>query len=455
MTMLLVLASKPDRRRALIEALERAGKRPEAASTPSEALGRLEAADCDALVASFDERFEDHLRFLGEVRAKHPALELIAVAEETSVARAVEVMRAGANDLVGASAGDEELLLAVEKALARARRASAHAESAVAPKPLLIGESPALSKALELVRKAAGGDATVLIRGETGTGKELVARALHELGARQSGPFVPVHCAALPENLLESELFGYEKGAFTGAVSRKPGRVELAQGGTLFLDEIGDISGATQVKLLRLLQDRRFEPLGGRKTVTADVRFVAATHRDLEGMVKQGTFREDLFYRLNVVPVWLPPLRARRQDVPALVLHFIAELAPAYGRAGLQIEPEALRLLELERWPGNVRQLHNFVERLVVLSGSQAIRTEDVKSALGDHEDVQKHSTLGSRTDDFQPSSIGPLEEQLRQTERRIIERALKRTDNNRSLAARLLGISRRTLYNKLEEHGL
>jgi DNA-binding NtrC family response regulator len=453
--MLLLLAEGRDRRQAFSGVLERAGHPPRVASTPDEALSLLENAHCDALIACLEGSFEEGLRFLSDVRSKHPAMELIAVAAGTSATRTVELMRAGADDLVDGSAGDEELLLAVEKALARARRAAAHAETAVAPRPLLIGESPALTKALDLVRKAAGGDATVLIRGETGTGKELVARAVHELGARKAGPFVPVHCAALPENLLESELFGYERGAFTGAVSKKPGRVELAQGGTLFLDEIGDISTATQVKLLRLLQDRQFEPLGGRKAVTADVRFVAATHRDLEAMVKQGTFREDLFYRLNVVPIWLPPLRARRQDVPALALHFIAELGPAYGRAKLEIEPQALALLEQERWPGNVRQLHNFVERLVVLSSSAAIRVEDVRAALSDQDDVEKHSTLGSRTGDLEPSSIGPLVEQLRQMERRIIERALKRTDNNRSLAARLLGISRRTLYNKLEEHEL
>jgi two-component system, NtrC family, response regulator AtoC len=453
--MLLFAPSNGSLSRAFADAFGRRGFRAHACAGPSDALARLENAPCDVFALDLEASGDDPLSFISELRARHPALELIVAAAGADVGRAVEVMRAGADDLVDAAAGADEILLALDKALARARIAAQHSESAVAPKPLLIGESPALKKAMDVVRKAAGGDATLLIRGETGTGKELVARAVHELGARKLGPFVAVHCAALPDNLLESELFGYEKGAFTGAVSRKPGRVELAQGGTLFLDEIGDITPATQVKLLRLLQDRQFEPLGGRRTITADVRFVAATHRDLEGMVKQGTFREDLFYRLNVVPVWLPPLRVRRADIRLLVPHFVKELGAAYGRTELSIEPEALGLLEQERWPGNVRQLCNFVERLVVLSSAPLIRAEDVRLALRDQENVEKYSTLVTHAADASPISVGPLDQKMRETERRILEGALKRADNNRTLAARLLGISRRTLYNKLEEHGL
>jgi two-component system response regulator AtoC len=283
----------------------------------------------------------------------------------------------------------------------------------------------------------------VLVLGESGTGKELVARGIHENSPRARQPFVKVHCAALPDNLLESELFGYEKGAFTGAATRKPGRVELAQGGTLFLDEIGDITPAIQVKLLRVLQDRGFERLGGTATLSADVRFVAATHCNLEAMVQEGTFREDLFYRLNVVPIWLPPLRERTSDVPRLARHFCVEAARRAWRADATLSDEAVELLARQPWPGNVRQLQNFVERLVVLSEAERIDATDVRRELGRQPMPSASpdgSRLGARRDD---------------AERDALVSALRQSSNNRSQAARLLGVSRRTLYNKLDKHGL
>ncbi|HET9934379.1 MAG TPA: sigma-54 dependent transcriptional regulator, partial [Polyangiaceae bacterium] len=291
---------------------------------------------------------------------------------------------------------------------------------------------------------------------ESGSGKELVARRVHELSPRAAGPFIKVHCAALPDNLLESELFGYEKGAFTGAVTRKPGRVELSQGGTLFLDEIGDITPAVQVKLLRLLQEREFEPLGGTRTIKADVRFVTATHRDLEGLVAQGKFREDLLYRLNVVSLWVPPLRARPEDIEELALHFCATTASANGRSSLALDVAALDLLKQKPWPGNVRQLQNFVERLVVLAEGPRIRAEDVERELG-----RQAGTMGfAVTSGFTPpvtmeSSLVDLNAALRKAERRALEKALKSANGNRTVAARLLGISVRSLYYKLEEHEL
>jgi two-component system response regulator AtoC len=302
----------------------------------------------------------------------------------------------------------------------------------------------------------------VLLRGESGTGKEVAARAIHAASPRSKGPFVKVHCAALPDNLLESELFGYEKGAFTGASTRKPGRVELAQGGTLFLDEIGDVTPAVQVKLLRLLQEREYERLGGVETLKADVRFVAATHRDLEGMIKAGTFREDLFYRLSVVPIWLPPLRDRKEDVAPLARRFCADFGAANGRPGIALAPEAIALLEAQSWPGNVRQLQNFVERLVVLSEGTTLDAELVRRELSRQSPFDAARSPQSGSPAIHEPAAKPsdgagalLDVRRREAEREALESALRKAAGNRTLAARILGVSRRTLYNKLEEHRL
>jgi len=363
------------------------------------------------------------------------------------------LVEAGAADLVPLPADAEDLAQAMARQVAFARRAAASQDDGATGD--LIGESRAMGAVRELIAKAAAGKATILVRGESGTGKELVARALHAASDRPGGPFVKVHCAALPDTLLESELFGYEKGAFTGASARKPGRVELAEGGTLFLDEIGDITAPVQVKLLRLLQDRAFERLGGTKTLQADVRFVAATHRDLERMVKSGEFREDLFYRLSVVPLWLPPLRARRSDIARLATHFCATFAAANGKGEVTLGPDALTLLRKERWPGNVRQLQNFIERLVVLSEPGTLGAEDVKRELRQRQPFVTETATVAQTSASLASEVIPLQAEVRRAERRALERALAQADDNRSVAAKLLGISRGTLYNKLQEHGL
>ncbi len=332
-----------------------------------------------------------------------------------------------------------------------------------------------MQQVAELVRRAAPGSATVVLRGESGTGKDVAAHAIHEQSPRRDGPFVKVHCAGLPDTLLESELFGYEKGAFTGAVSRKPGRVELAQNGTLFLDEIGDITLSMQVKLLRLLQDRAYERLGGSATLEADVRFVAATHRDLERMIERGEFREDLFYRLNVVTIWLPSLRARRDDIEPLANAFCERFARANHKPSMRLSPEALEHLRVQRWPGNVRQLQNFIERLVVLCDGPSIGIEDVERELTDRGPFSTQTLGKQATPAEEPSGestvappISPhgaqagdsealpsLADHLRAAERAALERTLAHTRGNRSLAARILGIGRTTLYNKLVEHGL
>jgi len=296
-----------------------------------------------------------------------------------------------------------------------------------------------------MLSRVAPQTATVLLRGENGTGKEVAARWVHELSPRKAGPFVAIHCAALPDTLLESELFGYEKGAFTGANGRKAGRVELADKGTLFLDEIGDVPMLTQVKLLRLIQEREFERLGGGPPVKIDVRIIAATHRPLEDMVRENKFREDLYFRLNVVPIVMPPLRDRGGDVAALAQRFATAMGKANSRPGFRLGASALATLTAQRWPGNVRELQNFVERLAVLAPNDEVSGEDVERELA-------RGSLSTAAPEVATSDLG--------TRRALAEKdalieALKRSNNNRTLAARILGISRRTLYNKLAELGI
>ena len=395
------------------------------------ALEELSLRPVDAVVSDVRMPGLDGMQLLQQIGVKFPGVPVILMTAHASVPLAVEAMKNGAADFVTKPFDKEEILYTIAKAMKSAQ----HAEERAADAGALLGESEPLQQVQRLIDRAAQGDATVLLRGESGTGKELAARALHERGRRKGRPFVKVHCAALPDALLESELFGYEKGAFTGAASRKPGRVELAEGGTLFLDEIGDITPATQVKLLRLLQDKAFERLGGTASLRADVRFVSATHRDLEAMVKAGQFREDLFYRLNVVPIWMPPLRERPGDVARLARHFCA----SFGKRTLS--QEALERLCTLRWPGNVRQLQNFVERLTVLSDGAEIGARDVERELARE---PQESAPGSS-----------LEARKQDAERDAVKDALARAGGNRTQAARLLGISRRTLYTKLEEYGL
>jgi two-component system, NtrC family, response regulator AtoC len=392
-------------------------------------------------------------QLLGATRERWPDLPVIIVASGLGPDGMTGALAAGASEVV--SSGDAgELELALEKALLTARRLGK------APPPslgeMVLGRSSAMRAVADLLGRVAASAASVLVRGESGTGKELVARALHRMSPLAKGPFIKIDCASLPDTLLESELFGYEKGAFTGAVARKLGRVELAQGGTLFLDEAGELSLATQAKLLRLLQDREFERLGGTSTLKVDVRVIAATHRDLETMVARGQFRQDLFYRLNVVPIWLPPLRARRDDVTDLAIHFCAQAAERNGRAGVTLDTSALKLLATQRWPGNVRQLQNFVERLVVLSTSVCIAAAEVQAEL--ERPVQFATETGGESPAEAPPGAGTAEhlsQVVRDAERQALLRALDRAAGNRSAAARVLGVSRSTFYAKLREHGL
>ena len=309
--------------------------------------------------------------------------------------------------------------------------------------PNIIGESDSMQEVFRIVGKVAGSQATILLRGESGTGKELIAHALHYQGLKPKGPFVAINCAALPENLLEAELFGYDKGAFTGAVASKPGRFELARGGTIFLDEVGDVTPALQAKLLRVLQERTFERLGGTKTLTTDARIVSATNRDLEAMSKSGEFREDLYWRLNVVPIFLPPLRERKEDLPVLIESFLERFSMTAGTE-VRLSAEAMRRLMAYPWPGNIRELENTVQRLVVLAEDDEIGARDLPMHILMH-DAPDIGSAGGLT----------LDEEVEALERRRIIAALRTNAHVQAKAARQLGITARQLGYKMRKYDI
>ncbi|HEX8439791.1 sigma-54 dependent transcriptional regulator [Archangium sp.] len=446
--------------------LGQAGLTVHTATQGQEALALLARKPIDVVVSDVRMPGMSGMELLAEVGRSWPDVPVILLTAHGTVPLAVEAMKAGAADFALKPFDREEILFSIRKALLRAQQQQEGARPLVKDASTFVGRSSALAEVQALLGRAASGTATVLLRGESGTGKELAAKAVHDASPRRGGPFVKLHCAALPDTLLESELFGYEKGAFTGAATRKPGRVELANGGTLFLDEIGDITLQVQVKLLRLLQEREFERLGGTQTLKVDVRFVAATHRNLEEMVRKGEFREDLFYRLNVVPVWLPPLRARPEDTEPLVRHFLDVHAKANGKPPFTLTPEGLAALQAQPWPGNVRQLQNFIERLVVLSDGPVITGDDVNREVFRQPGIVPSAPAPVPTSTAPSAPALPvmgssggegrtLESQRKEMERQALVDALERAGDNRTLAARLLGISRRTLYNKLEEYGL
>jgi len=358
---------------------------------------------------------------------------------------AVEAMKHGAYDFVIKPVNIDRLDLLAKRALhgSEIERENTRLREQIDKKfglESFVGESPAITRVLDTIRQVAPSRATVLITGESGTGKELAAHAIHQLSPRRRGPFIAVHCAALSPQLLESELFGHEKGSFTGATERRIGRFEQAAGGTLFLDEIGEIDAATQVKILRVLGERVFERVGGNKPIQADVRLVAATNRDLARMVAEGKFREDLYFRLNVVQLHLPPLRDRSEDIPLLAEHFLREAARENEKPVRELTSDAMKCLLAYPWPGNVRELRAAIEHGVVMANGPKITLRDLPVA------VRESAPAGT-------AARGPLPLNLGETEISLMRRALAECKGNRTLAAEKLGISRRTLHRKLREH--
>jgi DNA-binding NtrC family response regulator len=408
------------------------------APSAEQALRVLHAEDVAVIVTDLKMPGMDGLELLERALAVDPSLQVILITAHGTAEVGQRAWEKGAAGYVRKPFDRDEILFEVRRGLAKRE---AGGEPADAPGEM-VGPSGKMKEVHALVARVAPTSSTVLIRGESGTGKELVARAVHEQSKRRGKPFIKVTCAALPETLIESELFGYDKGAFTGAASSKPGRFELAEGGTIFLDEIGDLTPPTQVKLLRVLQDRQFERLGGTQTQQADVRVLAATHRDLEALVKEGKFREDLFYRINVVPIRMPSLRERKEDIPVLCDHFLKKFRKEHGKPSVAFDAKAVAALAGHDWPGNVRELQNVVERLVVLNQSGLILEQDVKPCLGSPSAPE--------------GAAGPaLEASVAGAEKVAIEGALKASNGNRTHAAKALGISRRTLHNKLRQHGI
>jgi DNA-binding NtrC family response regulator len=388
------------------------------------------------------------LEFLQAIKRQNASLPVVVMTAFGSVETAVEAMKAGASDYVlkPFSLGEMRMVIRKELDVHKLREENRSLREALGKRythPNVVARSAKMQEVLTTVERVAPTNSTVLLGGESGVGKDLIARAIHEKSRRASGPFIKINSTAIPENLLESELFGYEKGAFTGATGSKPGKFELADKGPLFLDEIGDVPPATQVKLLRVLQEREFERLGGTRIVKVDVRLIAATNRDLREALEQGTFREDLYYRLNVVPIDIAPLRQRKEDIPELVNLFISRFAGDSDKAVKSIAPEAMQILVNYHWPGNVRELQNIIERACALAKGSVLEAADI------HLDVRPAKTASGATG-FLPEGMT-----LEHWEDEMIREALRRANGNKSQAARLLGLSRNALRYRLSKIGI
>ena len=424
--------------------LQKDGYLVEAAPDGRSAVERMKAQPWNVVLVDLKMPGMDGLQVLEEARKLQPDAAVIIMTAYATVDTAVTAMKLGAFDYLIKPFDPEELTLLMKKVVAQ--QTLLH-ENAVLRQALrkehrfrdLVSKSPAMQRVFELVQVAARSNSTILVLGESGTGKEVFARAIHAESSRCQGPFVAVSCAALTETLLESELFGHEKGAFTGAVARRKGKLEVAHGGTLFLDEVGDISPKLQLDLLRVLEERRFHRVGGNELIEVDVRVIAATNRDLEKAVADGSFREDLYYRLNVIRVTLPPLRERREDIPLLVDHFLERLEVELKRH-VRVSPEAMAVLLAHHWPGNVRELRNVLERGAVVAQGEVVRPADL--GLGAAAPARPAET---------PAEPASLED----VERRHIAEVLGYSSGNISQAARLLGIDRVTLYTKIRKYQL
>jgi nitrogen regulation protein NR(I) len=461
---ILVVDDELNLRRVLRAQLERDGYDVHTAEDGEQALSLLREHHIDLVITDLRMPKLDGMELLRRIAAMEDAPPVVMITAHGTVDTAVEALKTGAFDYITKPFDQDDVRTIVRKALRTQDLSSAEASRPVPGGPEsgrygIIGQSAGLLELYAVLDRVADTPTTVLVTGESGTGKELVARALHENSSRRDKPFIKVNCAAIPRDLMESELFGYERGAFTGAVGSKPGRFELASGGTLFLDEIGSIPVEMQVKLLRALQESEFERVGGVKTIRVDVRLVAATNSDLKKEIAAGAFREDLYYRLNVVPMRLPALRERREDIPLLVQHFVRKFDARLHKNVTSIEPEALEVLSNHPWPGNIRELENVIERAVLFCDGAALRSVDLPSDLVRTPDPPPVAHSTPRSIPPSPSVSDGLKEQVKaamsRLERELIVKALEQTGGNVTHAARLLKISRKGLQLKMKELGL
>jgi two-component system response regulator HydG len=435
---------------AMSDGLESDGFQVRVAHTGGAGLERLAEDTYDAVLVDLVMRDLGGLEVIERGRALQPDAAFLLVTGHGSIDVAVDAMRRGASDYLAKPVRIGELRVRLQRAVEakRLQRANVELKRQIDERfglEGIVGQSPQMQRVFQIVRQVSGTNATVLITGESGTGKELVARAVHNGSPRKDGNYVAVNCAALSEGLIESELFGHVKGAFTGAVASKEGRIVYADGGTLFLDEVGDMPLETQAKLLRVIETREVLPVGGNASRKVDIRLVAATNRDLRSLVRQGKFREDLLFRLQVVTIELPPLRERAGDVPLLVDHFLHQLARQHGRAVRGIAPDARAALQRHPWPGNVRELRNALETMVLLARGDALGLEDVPESI--QEGARKAAPSGG--------ALQLAGRSLSEVEMELIRANLALVGGNRAKAAKVMGIGERTLYRKIKEYGL
>src|SRR5215510_7459370 len=417
----------------------------ERALNGSEALLKLDSANPDLVLLDYQMPEMNGIEVLKEIRRRDQNLPVVIITAYGTIERAVEAVKAGANDFITKPFDPEHLALVVKKSLERAQLRSEvefFAQELSGRYRLVAGKNALMGQTVEEAKKAAASKSTVLLLGESGTGKEIFARAIHDWSARRLKPFIAINCVGLAKELLESELFGHEKGAFTGAHQLKKGKMELAEGGTVFLDEIGDVSTEIQTKLLRFLQEKEFERVGATKPIQVDVRIIAATNRNLVGLVKEGRFRDDLYYRLNVVPIALPALRERKEDIPVLVHYFVKRFSKETKKNFTDVTPQAMERLLIHDWPGNVRELANVIERAIVLGPGPQITLEDLSPVIAS-------KVPGVLVDDL------PYREALDVYRQQIIARALSRTQGNRAAAAKILDIERRHLLRLMKCFGI
>jgi two-component system nitrogen regulation response regulator NtrX len=431
------------------------GYQVEAVGSGEAALRALEARRFDLVLLDVWLPGQDGLEVLSRIRERDAELPVVVISGHGTIETAVKAVRLGAQDFVEKPLSLEKTLLAVRNALRQQRLESEvrQLRERLDERYVMIGASPAVERLRAEIAQAAPSNGRVLIYGENGTGKELVARQVHAQSHRARGPFVEVNCAAIPEELIESELFGHARGAFTGALAARKGKFELADGGTLFLDEIGDMSLKTQAKVLRALQEQHIEPVGGAGGVDVDVRVIAATNKDLEAEIRAGRFREDLYFRLNVIPFHVPPLRERREDVPLLARHFLRLLSAEHGRRAREIADDALDALAALTWPGNVRELRNILERLVIMTPGERIERRHLPASLFGAVDAP--ALAGSEPAAVPGGADGTLIAAREEFERRYILQRYRECGGNMSRTAEALGVERSNLYRKMKAYGL